>query len=688
MASAPTNYTVSVCDYTALLAAANAVTTALQNFGGGGGGGTSSVSNLVNVQDYAYLTSSGTDWSPAFAAAIAAAVLAQKGGVFAPAKVYPCKKPGTQLPCIDLRGLVGFCLAGETGTVIRMTGSGSFGSWHCIQLGGDSADCTVRDLTVDGNYLNLTSVDPGQQTHLIAIGTTNSQVDGAARIKLLNLDLINSAGDGVALQGADGAYQTAGSNATNTSVSRVRLWMCRFDTNTRADISNQRCGEMVQAVHCSFNHPTGVTNTSGCIDFEPTSNSPATGPRRYQFIGCQFTRGAGITTTMITFSGCAGGVPSEQNLVMGCHFYGGAVGVQDGHNLIIADSFFELSDSGDANPNIKFASTCDGLIFHHNQVTRSAGAAAGKLIHMDSATIPYAFLSSAVSGVYIDTTLNHFISPVHTLQTGQLVRTTTTTTLPAGLSLSTNYYVYRVDGNTFGLATSYANAVAGTLIDLTDAGTGTQTVTALFYSKGVRFTDNTYQTYVASDSDNTLCYFKNVVGLQSHGNRYVNRSGSTITSGMELATSALWPGTTGVGDWQVQGEKFFGADDGNAAGSFTYGIELAPTGTQVDVIDTSHNTFKGCGTWINFDKGSAGSYAGFATAMGNEGSSGTPFGSLSNLTALIVGGNRGAVCFYQGTGVPSFNAPVKGCEFTRTDGTSGSLKYVATSTGGAWSAFA
>lgn len=53
---------------------------------------------------------------------------------------------------------------------------------------------------------------------------------------------------------------------------------------------------------------------------------------------------------------------------------------------------------------------------------------------------------------------------------------TTTVTLPAGLSLATNYWVIRLDDDTFSLATSLALALAGTAVDITDAGTGTHTI--------------------------------------------------------------------------------------------------------------------------------------------------------------------------------------------------------------------
>lgn len=48
--------------------------------------------------------------------------------------------------------------------------------------------------------------------------------------------------------------------------------------------------------------------------------------------------------------------------------------------------------------------------------------------------------------------------------------------LPGGLATVTNYWVIKIDANTFEFATSLANALAGTLITLSSNGTGTQTV--------------------------------------------------------------------------------------------------------------------------------------------------------------------------------------------------------------------
>jgi hypothetical protein len=62
-------------------------------------------------------------------------------------------------------------------------------------------------------------------------------------------------------------------------------------------------------------------------------------------------------------------------------------------------------------------------------------------------------------------------------QNYQKVRFTTTTTLPTGLSLATDYFLVRVSATTARVATTYANAIAGTVIAFTDAGTGTHTLT-------------------------------------------------------------------------------------------------------------------------------------------------------------------------------------------------------------------
>lgn len=70
----------------------------------------------------------------------------------------------------------------------------------------------------------------------------------------------------------------------------------------------------------------------------------------------------------------------------------------------------------------------------------------------------------------VDITDNELTIPSHGLTTGLKGQLTTTGTLPAGLSLATDYFVISVDSDTIKLATSLVNAQAGTAIDITNQG--------------------------------------------------------------------------------------------------------------------------------------------------------------------------------------------------------------------------
>ncbi len=68
-------------------------------------------------------------------------------------------------------------------------------------------------------------------------------------------------------------------------------------------------------------------------------------------------------------------------------------------------------------------------------------------------------------------------STAHGFSTGLVVQLTTGSALPSPLQLITDYYVIALTVDTFQLASSLANAIAGTPITLTNAGVGNQTVT-------------------------------------------------------------------------------------------------------------------------------------------------------------------------------------------------------------------
>jgi hypothetical protein len=64
----------------------------------------------------------------------------------------------------------------------------------------------------------------------------------------------------------------------------------------------------------------------------------------------------------------------------------------------------------------------------------------------------------------------------HGLQTGSRLNFETTGALPTGLSVSTNYYAIKINDDTFNLATTHANALAGTKITTTGSQSGSHTI--------------------------------------------------------------------------------------------------------------------------------------------------------------------------------------------------------------------
>jgi hypothetical protein len=94
-----------------------------------------------------------------------------------------------------------------------------------------------------------------------------------------------------------------------------------------------------------------------------------------------------------------------------------------------------------------------------------------------------------VNGTITGATSDEITMSSHGMITGDgPFQFTTTDTLPAGLAVSTDYWAILVDANTFMVATSLANALASTQVDITDTGTGTHTidrVTRLVVPNGV-----------------------------------------------------------------------------------------------------------------------------------------------------------------------------------------------------------
>lgn len=134
--------------------------------------------------------------------------------------------------------------------------------------------------------------------------------------------------------------------------------------------------------------------------------------------------------------------------------------------------------------------------------------------------------------------------------TGTRVRLTTTGTLPAGLALATDYYVIRLTDTTFSLASSFANAIAGTDIDITDAGTGTHTVNWLLprYTNGAGLNAiffNPAATAMGAGTPNLSLNYTNSAQVASRATPTVLPVGKTAASNSHI----LYTGATGAGKY-------------------------------------------------------------------------------------------------------------------------------------------
>ena len=136
------------------------------------------------------------------------------------------------------------------------------------------------------------------------------------------------------------------------------------------------------------------------------------------------------------------------------------------------------------------------------------------------------------------------------LLTGTRVRCTTSTTLPAPLATATDYYLIKITDGTYKLATSYANAIASTAINITDAGTGTHTLNWLLprYTNGAGVNAiifNPAATAMGAATPNLSLGYTNSAQVAARATPTVLPIGKTAASNSHI----LYTGATGTGKY-------------------------------------------------------------------------------------------------------------------------------------------
>lgn len=124
----------------------------------------------------------------------------------------------------------------------------------------------------------------------------------------------------------------------------------------------------------------------------------------------------------------------------------------------------------------------NALLENATTVALSSNSTAEKLDHIGQADVTASITSANPANktfldAAVDVTDNFITIASHGFTTGMKCTLTTSGVLPGGLAAVTDYYVIAATSGTIKLATSQANALAGTAIDITSAaGGGTHTV--------------------------------------------------------------------------------------------------------------------------------------------------------------------------------------------------------------------
>lgn len=184
---------------------------------------------------------------------------------------------------------------------------------------------------------------------------------------------------------------------------------------------------------------------AGLAGNPPATTFPGT---TLQWKGCDEINGEGTSVFGIQNAGAPGGTATKHIINVGANLVA-AAGAPWQAKLVDLQGYYALSS------------------------TDVTGTGSRTLINTNT------FVASSSGGLLM-TTANDWNS-------GVKVRFTTTTTLPTGLALATDYWLTRISATTQKVSTSYANYVAGTFVAFTDAGTGVHTLTIQMprYAKGL-----------------------------------------------------------------------------------------------------------------------------------------------------------------------------------------------------------
>src|SRR5262249_45894777 len=149
------------------------------------------------------------------------------------------------------RGMKSLAFVGAAGerARLRLTGSSASGNWHMSGIDNGASDIEFRNLVLEMS--GVTKPDPGQQNHIVQVGTNCHD------IRFEDCEFLSSLGDCIRLLGEFGQ-----------PTHHIRISRCRFLDFGRTGVSFQRWTQNVTLTGCYFR---GGSDQQ--LDFEPTGTT-------------------------------------------------------------------------------------------------------------------------------------------------------------------------------------------------------------------------------------------------------------------------------------------------------------------------------------------------------------------------------------------------------------------------------
>ena len=335
-------------------------------------------------------------------------------------------------------------------------------------LQDDGYDIRVEDYVTTGD----STVDfggDGSNELTGAYGETATIIGGAITIDAPESFLISSDDEyNTILQGTRASLEVVGVNNDPSAYQDIS-----FDVNVSGVTKTIELSAPPPAV------PTGATNPVMAVEFTATAQTQ--GPSGEQ-VGA-LRRNTYTATTIDTSTDPARG---SADLQFSLSVNGGTA-----QNLDMADALSDLGyESGDAVTAVDFAAALQTTIANnayfdsgdeqvtvtltdYGQIQLSVAGGVGSITFAESTRYSGAYAETWTGASDVDATNDTITISGHDYTTGDAVTYSTSTSTDTGLSAGT-YYVIVSDANTIQLASSSANALAGTAVALTGDGVGEQ----------------------------------------------------------------------------------------------------------------------------------------------------------------------------------------------------------------------